>query len=278
MNRKGLTFIHVLLFLLVVCGGVFFFYANQPETESGMDANKFAAFQKRFLPEMNKDEDPTEDMTEEELDAYLADLERKSKESEAELNKLLEDLKKQTEALKQQSQELTEKVQTAPASAKPSKSATKKYQGVKVLGKDDLTAEELDALGQATGKSAQELKKIAGSRQRAAAVRESYKTNLTDDALTEMENFTGPKMVIFYADWCPHCRNMKPVFAQLAKEYAGWVTIFAFNVDRAPRAYSKYSPRGVPSMLFFKKNHKKHSQTQGEQPASNLKVHLDAIK
>lgn len=279
MNKKGLTFVQVMVVLLLVCAGIFVFCSNQPAPQSDVAAGELASFQHRFLPGMGKDADPAEDMTEEETAAYLAELERNkqqlkdleklSQQKKAELDKQLEELKKQTESLKQQAQEAPVKT---PAAAAPAK----KYQGVKVLGKNELTAEELAALEQATGKSERELKKIAASNKRAAIM--NYKTNLTDEALAEMEAFSGPKMLIFYADWCPHCRNMKPVFAQLANEYAGRVAVFAFNVDKSPRTYSKYSPRGVPSMVFFKKNHKKHAQTQGEQPASNIRTYLDAIK
>lgn len=219
MNKKGITFVHIMIVLFLLSMGGILVYRNFSAQQPQQPAENKAPLETQ-TENQNKPQEPQP---------------------------------------------------TAPAKAR------KKYQGVKVLGQDALSAQELAALQQATGKSIQELTRAAAAKKRAAAVQQFYKTNLTDADLPDMQAFSGPKVLIFYADWCPYCRRMKPVFEQLAKEYAGRAAVFAFNVEKAPKTYAKYSPRGVPSLVFYKQNNKKHSQTQGEQPIAELRKYMNAI-
>lgn len=38
---------------------------------------------------------------------------------------------------------------------------------------------------------------------------------------TQTSSSNGKQVVLVYADWCPHCRKMKPMFQKLMKEYPG---------------------------------------------------------
>lgn len=93
----------------------------------------------------------------------------------------------------------------------------------------------------------------------------------------EVDGYDGPKMVAFYATWCPHCHRMMPVFEEAAKLYDGKVKVFAVDVDKSPKASAKYGVRGIPTMLFFR-NDKDFTQLAGEQPLEALKEQLDALK
>ncbi len=68
----------------------------------------------------------------------------------------------------------------------------------------------------------------------------------------EVLNSDIPTMVDFWGSWCPPCKMMDPIVAQLKKEYTGKVKIGKMNVDRNPTIPRKYKIVGVPTFILFK--------------------------
>jgi thioredoxin 1 len=56
----------------------------------------------------------------------------------------------------------------------------------------------------------------------------------------------------FYADWCGPCQMMKPIFAELEKEYHGRVTFTVINVDESPERSTQYNVLGIPTYIIMK--------------------------
>ncbi|MBR3604296.1 MAG: thioredoxin [Elusimicrobiaceae bacterium] len=92
----------------------------------------------------------------------------------------------------------------------------------------------------------------------------------------EVATFQHPKIVVFSADWCPHCHRMMPVLEEVAKRYNGKAKMFLVNVTQSPKAAAKYSVRGVPTMLFFRDG-KHFSQLVGEAPITSIEDNIKAI-
>ena len=63
-------------------------------------------------------------------------------------------------------------------------------------------------------------------------------------------------VVDFFADWCPPCRAIAPVFAQLAARHAdddGRHLAFAkVNVDHVKDVALEYGVSAMPTFMFFK--------------------------
>ncbi|CAI4217795.1 unnamed protein product [Parascedosporium putredinis] len=61
-------------------------------------------------------------------------------------------------------------------------------------------------------------------------------------------------IVDFYADWCPPCRAIAPVFSQLADEYAvtGHVAFAKVNVDNVKDVAAKYGVSAMPTFVVFR--------------------------
>lgn len=61
-----------------------------------------------------------------------------------------------------------------------------------------------------------------------------------------------PVLVDFWAEWCPPCKIISPLFDELAKEFAGKIIIGKMNVDENPDVYSHYNVMSLPTVLLFK--------------------------
>ena len=60
------------------------------------------------------------------------------------------------------------------------------------------------------------------------------------------------KMIDFTAKWCGPCRQMEPVLASLAKEYAGQVELTAVDVDDEPLEAQRFDVRSMPTLVFVR--------------------------
>ena len=80
------------------------------------------------------------------------------------------------------------------------------------------------------------------------------------------ENFFGDKLsgkdkasfVMFYADWCPHCQNAKPVINDLTDEVSkdnklnNSVDIVKVNCEEEKELANKYQITGYPTFKLIK--------------------------
>ncbi|TQV94850.1 thioredoxin-like protein [Cordyceps javanica] len=61
-------------------------------------------------------------------------------------------------------------------------------------------------------------------------------------------------VVDFYADWCPPCRAIAPVFSQLAERHSsnGKLAFVKVNVDHVKDVAARYSISAMPTFVFFR--------------------------
>lgn len=100
---------------------------------------------------------------------------------------------------------------------------------------------------------------------------------LTDDTFDELVlQADVPTMVDFWAEWCAPCKAIAPIVKSLAEEYAGKVRVGKLNVDENPKTATRFSIRGIPTLLIFN-NGEVQEQIVGAQPKGAIKQSLDKV-
>ena len=79
----------------------------------------------------------------------------------------------------------------------------------------------------------------------------------------------GAVLVKFTAEWCPPCRVLAPVLAEIGREQAGRLTILALDVDDNPGVTARYGVMGFPTLILFRDG-QPVKQLVGARPKASL--------
>jgi len=80
----------------------------------------------------------------------------------------------------------------------------------------------------------------------------AVQTVTDEDFATEVLAAQGPVLVEFTADWCPPCRQLAPVLAEVAEEQADRLKVVALDVDRNPETQAAYGVLSMPTLMVFR--------------------------
>ena len=83
-----------------------------------------------------------------------------------------------------------------------------------------------------------------------------------------------PVLVDFTAAWCPPCRVMKPVLAELADERDD-LRVVQLDVDADQRTAAEYGVLSMPTFILFKDG-REVQRLVGARPKRRLEAELEA--
>lgn len=85
-----------------------------------------------------------------------------------------------------------------------------------------------------------------------------------------------PTVIDFYATWCGPCRQMAPVFHELAEKYEGKINFVSIDVDKNPDKAMEYQVEALPTFIFLNKDGKEVNMLVGADP-EGLKAGVEVL-
>jgi len=101
-------------------------------------------------------------------------------------------------------------------------------------------------------------------------------TVTTDSFDKDVVQAPGLVVVDFWATWCGPCKMISPIVEELANEYEGKAVFGKINTDENPDLASKFSIRGIPTLMFFKGG-KKIDDIVGAVPKAQLEEKINSL-
>ena len=74
----------------------------------------------------------------------------------------------------------------------------------------------------------------------------------TDENFNEQIKSIKLSLIQFSASWCAPCQQLKPIIEKISNDKADKIDCYYHDIESQPNEPTKYSVRGVPTVLLFK--------------------------
>ena len=94
--------------------------------------------------------------------------------------------------------------------------------------------------------------------------------SITDESFeNDVIKSPKPTIVDFWAEWCGPCKMVGPILEEISDEMAEEVVVAKHDIDSQPNVPTRYSIRGIPTMLLFSGGELKATKV-GATPKSDI--------
>jgi len=74
---------------------------------------------------------------------------------------------------------------------------------------------------------------------------------VNDDTFPENIRQEGLTLVDFSAVWCPPCKTLKPILAELGEEQGEKLAVIEVDCDESPETASRFGVMSMPTVMLF---------------------------
>lgn len=101
-------------------------------------------------------------------------------------------------------------------------------------------------------------------------------TQVTDQNFSEVVlKSEKPVVIDFWAEWCPPCLRLAPIFEEFANEYGDKMTFAKLNTDENQMTVGHLGIQGIPVLIFFRGG-REVNRVVGLQSRDTLRRHIEA--
>ena len=101
-------------------------------------------------------------------------------------------------------------------------------------------------------------------------------TQITDQNFGEVVlKSEKPVVIDFWAEWCPPCIRLAPIFEEFANEYGDKMMFAKLNTDDNQMTAARLGIQGIPVMIFFRGG-REIDRVVGLQSRDTLRRHIEA--
>lgn len=86
----------------------------------------------------------------------------------------------------------------------------------------------------------------------------------------QVKSQTGKQLVLFYAPWCPHCKDMLPDWDRFTEANRSNVAVKKVNSELEPELIKEYDIQGFPTILLLDGSGKTIAKYEGERDSKSL--------
>jgi thioredoxin-like negative regulator of GroEL len=83
------------------------------------------------------------------------------------------------------------------------------------------------------------------------------------------------KLLLFTADWCVPCKQLKPIVEELAKEYS--LELQEVNVDADGDLVRKFDVKSIPCLVFLGRNGEVVDMLHGVKPKHFIRQIIERV-
>ena len=83
------------------------------------------------------------------------------------------------------------------------------------------------------------------------------------------------KIILFKADWCGHCKNFKPTWEAISKQYNNKFEFITYDADKQREKFEEYKVDAFPTIILNNGNNK--MQYEGDRTFDEFNNFLQSL-